>query len=102
MTTDVDRGIQPQRTALAWTRTALAMTVNALLVLRAGFVANEGLLLGWGVAMALVAAALLLAGAQRRRALTAGHHEPSPLLIGGTAVATTLGAIGAALVLVHG
>ena len=36
-----DTGLQPERTALSWSRTALAIAVNALLSIRAGFVAGE-------------------------------------------------------------
>lgn len=67
-----DPGLQPQRTALAWSRTALAVLVNAVLVLRAG--AHGGtaahaplLLAGWGLVAG--AAALFACGRWRARQL---------------------------------
>jgi hypothetical protein len=48
----VDPGLQPERTRLAWRRTALALTVVAVLTVR--------LALGGGLAGALVAALALL------------------------------------------
>ena len=60
-----DPGLQSERTVLAWTRSALAIAVNALLSIRAGFVASEPWLANTPPAGALlgVAAAALVASA---------------------------------------
>lgn len=88
----VDRGLQPERTALAWTRTSLSVIGSGVLVLLKdrNFTGPSGL--AARVAIAGVAAALALAvyavGARRRRALTARplpprvHARRAVLLVG--------------------
>lgn len=68
-----DPGLQPQRTALAWNRTALAMAANALLVMRAGLQESDAPLLLLGLLVALMAACLVGVGARRRRQLADSH-----------------------------
>ncbi|MUL80644.1 MULTISPECIES: DUF202 domain-containing protein [unclassified Mycolicibacterium] len=75
--TAADRGLQAQRTALSWTRTAFAVLGNgALLMLHdiGGHRAGFGLVAA-GVAVA-IAVLVFLVGVRRQRAL-AGHPLPS-------------------------
>ena len=56
-----DPGLQPERTAMAWTRTCAAMAVNGLLVLRAGWTGgNSALVAVAGMVFALAAVVLQL------------------------------------------
>jgi uncharacterized membrane protein YidH (DUF202 family) len=78
--------IEAGRTALEWTRTALALVVNAAVVIRAGVSASHDALVMLGailVGAAIVAAGL---GAWRRRRLAASPHAPpaasGPLMAG--------------------
>jgi uncharacterized membrane protein YidH (DUF202 family) len=93
-----DPGLQPERTALAWRRTALALVVGSLLGLRV-----LPALLGWPglvVAAAGVATALVvLASAHRRyrlvhRILTAGPADPHrPVALPGGALPALVAAL---------
>ena len=65
-----DPGLQPERTALAWTRTALAVAVNALLSIRAGFVSGEPWLVAVGVLLFAASGAVAAIGTVRRRQLS--------------------------------
>ena len=64
-----DPGLQAQRTALAWNRTALAIAVNALLVLRYGIKNAHTPLLLMGAAFGVFAAAFAGIGMLRRSEL---------------------------------
>nr|WP_186511152.1 DUF202 domain-containing protein [Caenimonas sedimenti] len=63
-----DAGLQAQRTSLVWSRTALAFAVNAILVLRFGFLEGDAAMIIAGTGIAL--AAILAAGVSIRR-----HHQ---------------------------
>lgn len=101
-----DPGLQGERTALAWNRTGLSLGVNALVALRTGWVSGHGVLTVVGVLLLLSAAAVVVHGNRRGRALSDhGSHLPSltatPRSIGLVAVATlTACAAGVASVLV--
>lgn len=97
-----DPGLQPERTALAWTRTGLSVVAGSLLGARlvAPQVGVTGLVLGaLGTALGLV---LLLAGPRRVRG---GLEHPRPgggLLAVVAAGAALLGVAGAAVVVLSG
>lgn len=60
-----DPGVQPERTALAWRRTAFAVLVNGALLLRAAANAHAASL--WMAALLVVTAGLAIFGVARRR-----------------------------------
>lgn len=67
-----DPGLQAERTALAWSRTAFAFLVNAVLWLRAGLADGDHALLLLGAVLLALAAVFHACGSRRGRALTAG------------------------------
>lgn len=74
-----DPGLQPERTSLAWTRTALAVLLNALVALRGAWVDGSAMLLATGAMLALAACALYGYGVYRGRVLLACEgHAPHP------------------------
>lgn len=89
-----DPGLQPQRTALAWNRTTLALAINALLVLRAGLQTNDKALLTLGALLGIGAGAIAIAAMRRRRQLAHRAYAPATALIGWTAAAVVFGACG--------
>ncbi|WP_061007260.1 DUF202 domain-containing protein [Mycolicibacterium mucogenicum] len=79
MTVAQDRGLQAERTALAWNRTALAIATSGVLVLlrnvdtfRGGHNATRIALVA---AVAVLAAVVCRIGASRRRQLAQGHYS---------------------------
>jgi len=86
-----DSGLQRERTALAWYRTALAVLVNGALLVRAAVEARSPLV--WAVAVLVVTAALGLfaVGWLRSRAiLLAAASSASPHAV---AIAMPVGAV---------
>ncbi len=71
-----DPGLQPERTALSWTRTAVAMSVNAALGLRAGVTHESSTLVM--LSLVLVAAATLMFIYGRQRAHVLAIQTPGP------------------------
>jgi uncharacterized membrane protein YidH (DUF202 family) len=87
-----DPGLQPERTSLSWSRTALIVAVNALLALRTGFVEGEDWLVVAGVVLVGAAAAVAAVGTVRRRQLDAGQFAPPASLIVAIAAVTVVAA----------
>ncbi|HUL57194.1 MAG TPA: DUF202 domain-containing protein [Usitatibacter sp.] len=76
-----DPGLQRERTSLAWSRTGLAVLVNALVVLRAGAQSEQIAVVGLGVMLLLAAAGAVVCAVWRATAL-AHHADPAtPLAI---------------------
>jgi uncharacterized membrane protein YidH (DUF202 family) len=87
-----DPGLQAERTALAWSRTGLAVFVNALLALRSGWVNDETSITILGLALLTAAGAAALCGAWRRKHLLSGRDgiAPPAIVIGAAAGVTWL------------
>jgi uncharacterized membrane protein YidH (DUF202 family) len=83
-----DPGLQGERTALSWTRTALVIVVNALLSLRTAWVSGQPVLTVAGIILVLAAIAAMVYGTLRGRAL-AGHTADVPPAAPTMAVALT-------------
>jgi uncharacterized membrane protein YidH (DUF202 family) len=99
-----DAGLQPERTALSWTRTALALAVNALLSIRAGLVAGEPWLVAVGVLLFGASGAAVVIGTVRRRQLSGARlviTPPAGALVGVAAATMLASAGGVASVIVE-
>jgi uncharacterized membrane protein YidH (DUF202 family) len=97
-----DPGLQRERTAMAWTRTGLAVLVNSLVVLRAGANSSDIFILTLGFLLLAAAGAAVACGAWRSRRLAQGDDPATPWAIVLATVGTTwlasLAAVGAVLV----
>jgi uncharacterized membrane protein YidH (DUF202 family) len=90
-----DPGVQPERTALAWSRTGLAVLANALLVLRAGSSSGSTPILMLGVLLLGAAGGAFACGAWRRRRLVSGTppNAPPALVIQAAAIVMLLACV---------
>ncbi|VTU30496.1 DUF202 domain-containing protein [Variovorax sp. PBL-E5] len=73
-----DAGLQAERTALSWNRTALSIFVNALLALRSGWVDRETPITALAFALLMASVAAMLYGVWRRRRLLDGRGPTAP------------------------
>ena len=73
-----DPGLQAQRTTLAWNRTALAVLVNALLMLRLGEQSGQSPTTALGIILLVAAAAVTGCGWWRRKALARSAPPDAP------------------------
>jgi uncharacterized membrane protein YidH (DUF202 family) len=106
VTTPFDPGLQPERTQLAWRRTALSITIGSLVALRAlPLILGDPIWMIPGIVGVAAAGLLWIASARRARAVDAAlssvpHPERMPdgrliaVLAGGT-VAVGLSALAA-------
>lgn len=97
-----DPGLQPERTALAWNRTALALAANAILIVRHGIQADDTAALLGGMVLGGLAGALTLVGGLRRRQLTGDlAWAPAPRLVLLAALAVGLAVLGGGWVMMR-
>jgi uncharacterized membrane protein YidH (DUF202 family) len=73
-----DAGLQAERTALSWTRTGVAVLVNALLALRSGWFSHDAPIIVLASALVVAAGAVFWLGASRRRTLLQGQGPIAP------------------------
>jgi uncharacterized membrane protein YidH (DUF202 family) len=93
-----DPGLQAERTALAWSRTGLAVFVNALLALRSGWANDETSITILGLALLMASGAAALCGGWRRKHLVSGRHGIAPpAIVIAAAAGVTLLACAAAI-----
>ncbi len=85
-----DPGLQPERTALAWSRTGLALAANAVLTIRSGAANHAALVLWLGAALLVAAIVLVPLGTWRKHQLLRPEAPRAPdarLLLGVSALA---------------
>ena len=90
-----DPGVQPERTALAWSRTGLALLANAMLVLRAGWTTESVSVVTLGVLLLAACGAAFACGAWRRHRLVSGvvPLAPPALVIQAAAIVMLLASV---------
>ena len=73
-----DPGLQAERTALAWSRTGLAVLVNALLALRSGWASRQTPITVLAFVLLVAAGAAVFYGGWRRRQLLSARGAVAP------------------------
>ncbi|ACZ75040.1 DUF202 domain-containing protein [Dickeya zeae] len=69
-----DPGLQPERTRLAWSRTAFVLLINSLLLLKAGSITTQPLMLATGLFLLVMALVTYIWSRLRLRALQHYGH----------------------------
>lgn len=69
-----DPGLQPERTRLAWSRTAFVLLINSLLLLKAGSITTQPLMLATGLFLLVMALVTYIWSRLRLRALQRHGH----------------------------
>ncbi|WP_369696955.1 DUF202 domain-containing protein [Comamonas testosteroni] len=69
-----DPGLQPERTALSWTRTASGLLLNAVLNIRSAYLYESRSLLGLGIALLIASVVAFIFGRYRHRKLLTGYQ----------------------------
>jgi hypothetical protein len=90
VTTDLERGLQPERTALAHVRTVLAVVAVAMLIVRQADGGTERLVVAIVAAAAVMAATVASLARQRELRATRVGHPSSPLELGAMSVAVAV------------
>jgi len=90
VTTDPERGLQPERTVLAHARTVLAVVVVAMLIVRQADGGTERVVVALVAAGAVVAATVASLARQRELRATPVAHSSSPLELGAMSVAVAV------------
>ena len=92
-----DAGLQAERTALAWSRTAMVMLANALLVLRSGLSSGRYAITTLALLLLVASGAMFVFSAWRRRSLFGEHPPATPALAPALTAIVTLAACAAGL-----
>jgi uncharacterized membrane protein YidH (DUF202 family) len=92
-----DPGLQPERTVLAWRRTAFALLVNGILLLREAAIRGSPALTITGGVLLVCCIGVSSVGVQRRQALLSGKAiSPSALTMRATTSAAILACVASA------
>ncbi|AXW86551.1 hypothetical protein AU509_05725 [Lonsdalea britannica] len=81
-----DPGVQPERTVLAWSRTAILLLVNTALLLKAGTLSTQPLLLAAGILLLLASLTIFIWVPLRLRGLQNApktHRIPPAIVMRG-------------------
>lgn len=95
----VDPGLQPERTTLAWRRTALSLAFNAVLLLRTGLQEHRASLVAIGIGLGVGCVLVIRFASRRERGFAAEFvvMQTWPMLL--VSSLAVLGGLG--LVLIH-
>ena len=89
-----DPGLQAERTRLAWSRTAMTLVIDAVLLVRIAITTRDPVVIACGTGMVALSAAVFTLAAKRSRTLTADRQaSPAPGLVRGLGLATALAAL---------